>query len=178
MVKVGINGFGRIGRSVLRAALGRSNFQVVAINDLTDSKTLAHLLKYDSLLGTLSAKVEAGENQLVIEGMPIHVFSERDPESISWKSVGADIVIESTGLFTDKAKAEVHITNGGAKRVIISAPGKNDDITVVIHECCQREYENQILKLETQKRDLRVKVAVNRRQIQTHSNPLKFRVPA
>ena len=132
MVKVGINGFGRIGRNVLRAALGRSNFQVVAINDLTDSKTLAHLLKYDSLLGTLPAKVEAGENQLVIESTPIHVFSERDPGSISWKSVGADIVIESTGLFTDKAKAEVHITKGGAKRVIVSAPGKNDDITVVM----------------------------------------------
>src|SRR3984885_372128 len=132
MVKVGINGFGRIGRNVLRAALGRSDFQVVAINDLTDSKTLAHLLKYDSLLGTLPAKIEAGENQLVIEGTPIHVFSERDPGSISWKSVGADIVIESTGLFTDKAKAEVHITKGGAKRVIISAPGKNDDITLVM----------------------------------------------
>jgi glyceraldehyde 3-phosphate dehydrogenase len=132
MVKVGINGFGRIGRNVLRAALGRSDFQVVAINDLTDSKTLAHLLKYDSLLGTLPAKVEAGENQLVIEGTPIHVFSERDPGSISWKSVGADIVIESTGLFTDKARAEVHITKGGAKRVIVSAPAKNDDITVVM----------------------------------------------
>jgi glyceraldehyde 3-phosphate dehydrogenase len=132
MVKVGINGFGRIGRNVLRAALGRSDFQVVAINDLTDSKTLAHLLKYDSLLGTLPAKVEAGENQLVIEGRPIRVFSERDPGSISWRSVGADLVIEATGFFTDKAKAEVHITNGGAKRVIISAPGKNDDITVVM----------------------------------------------
>jgi glyceraldehyde 3-phosphate dehydrogenase len=132
MVKVGINGFGRIGRNVLRAALGQSDFQVVAINDLTDSKTLAHLLKYDSLLGTLPAEVEAGEGQLVIEGRPIRVFSERDPGSISWKSVGADVVIEATGFFTDKAKAEVHITNGGAKRVIISAPGKNDDITVVM----------------------------------------------
>jgi glyceraldehyde 3-phosphate dehydrogenase len=132
MVKVGINGFGRIGRNVLRAALGRSSFQVVGINDLTDSKTLAHLLKYDSLLGTLPAKVEAGENQLVIEGTPIRVFSERDPGSISWKSVNADIVIEATGLFTDKANAEVHITKGGAKRVIISAPGNNDDITVVM----------------------------------------------
>ena len=132
MIKVGINGFGRIGRNVLRAGLGRSDFQVLAINDLTDSKTLAHLLKYDSLLGTLPAKVEAGENQLVIEGTPIRVFSERDPGSISWKSVNADIVIEATGLFTDKADAEVHITKGGAKRVIISAPGKNDDITVVM----------------------------------------------
>ena len=132
MVKVGINGFGRIGRNVLRAALGRSDFQVVAINDLTDSKTLAHLLKYDSLLGSLPAKVEAGENQLVIEGRPTRVFSERDPGSISWKSVDTDIVIEATGFFTDRAKAEVHITNGGAKRVIISAPGKNDDITVVM----------------------------------------------
>jgi glyceraldehyde 3-phosphate dehydrogenase len=132
MVKVGINGFGRIGRNVLRAALGRSGFQVVAINDLTDSKTLAHLLKYDSLSGTLPAKVAAGDNQLEVEGTPIRVYSERDPGAISWKSVGADIVIEATGFFTDRAKAEVHITRGGAKRVIISAPGKNEDITVVM----------------------------------------------
>lgn len=132
MVKVGINGFGRIGRNVLRAALGRSDFQIVAINDLTDSKTLAHLLKYDSLLGTLPAEVEAGESQLTVDGSAIRVFSERDPGAIPWKSVGAEIVIEATGFFTDKAKAEVHISKGGAKRVIISAPGKNDDITVVM----------------------------------------------
>lgn len=132
MVSVGINGFGRIGRNVLRAALGRSDFQVVAINDLTDSKTLAHLLKYDSLLGTLPAKVEAGEGMLAVDGRPIRVFSERDPGAIPWKSVGVDIVIEATGFFTDKAKAEVHISKGGAKRVIISAPGKNEDITVVM----------------------------------------------
>ena len=132
MVSVGINGFGRIGRNVLRAALGRSDFQVVAINDLTDSKTLAHLLKYDSLLGTLPAKVEAGEGTLAVDGRPIRVFSERDPGAIPWKSVGVDIVIEATGFFTDKAKAEVHISKGGAKRVIISAPGKNEDITVVM----------------------------------------------
>jgi len=132
MVKVGINGFGRIGRNVLRAALGRSDFQVEAINDLTDSKTLAHLLKYDSLSGTLAAKVEAGEGRLLIDGKPIRVFSERDPGAIPWKSVGVDIVIEATGFFTDRSKAEVHIVKGGAKRVIISAPGKNDDITVVM----------------------------------------------
>jgi glyceraldehyde 3-phosphate dehydrogenase len=132
MVKVGINGFGRIGRNVLRAALDRSDFQVEAINDLTDSKTLAHLLKYDSLSGALAAKVEAGEGRLVIDGRPIRVFSERDPGAISWKSVGVDIVIEATGFFTDRSKAEVHIVKGGAKRVIISAPGKNDDITVVM----------------------------------------------
>jgi len=132
MVKVGINGFGRIGRNVLRAALGRSDFQVEAINDLTDSKTLAHLLKYDSLSGTLTAKVEAGEGRLLIDGRPIRVFSERDPGAIPWKSVGVDIVIEATGFFTDRSKAELHIMKGGAKRVIISAPGKNDDITVVM----------------------------------------------
>lgn len=132
MARVGINGFGRIGRNVLRAALGRSDFQVVAINDLTDSKTLAHLLKYDSLLGTLPAKVEADKGMLAIDGRPIRVFSERDPGAIPWNSVGVDIVIEATGFFTDKAKAEAHITKGGAKRVIISAPGKNDDITVVM----------------------------------------------
>ncbi len=132
MVKVGINGFGRIGRNVLRAALGRNDFQVEAINDLTDSKTLAHLLKYDSLSGTLAAKVEADEGRLLIDGRPIRVFSERDPGAIPWKSVGVDIVIEATGFFTDRSKAEAHIVKGGAKRVIISAPGKNDDITVVM----------------------------------------------
>ncbi|MCT4704244.1 type I glyceraldehyde-3-phosphate dehydrogenase [Enterobacteriaceae bacterium H20N1] len=132
MVKVGINGFGRIGRNVLRAALGRNDFQVVAINDLTDSKTLAHLLKYDSLQGTLAASVEASEGQLLLDGKAIRVFSERDPGAIPWSSVGVELVIEATGFFTDKAKAEVHITKGGAKRVILSAPGKNDDITVVM----------------------------------------------
>ena len=132
MVKVGINGFGRIGRNVLRAALGRDDFQVVAINDLTDSKTLAHLLKYDSLSGTLQASVEAGNNQLVVDGKTIRVFSERDPAAIAWSSVGVDVVIEATGFFTEKAKAEVHITRGGAKRVIISAPGKDDDLTIVM----------------------------------------------
>ncbi|MCU5774805.1 type I glyceraldehyde-3-phosphate dehydrogenase [Erwiniaceae bacterium BAC15a-03b] len=132
MVKVGINGFGRIGRNVLRAALGRDDFQVVAINDLTDSKTLAHLLKYDSLLGKLPAPVEAAEGQLVVDGKTIRVFSERDPSLIPWSSVGVEIVIEATGFFTEKAKAEVHISKGGAKRVIISAPGKDDDITVVM----------------------------------------------
>jgi glyceraldehyde 3-phosphate dehydrogenase len=132
MVKVGINGFGRIGRNVLRAALGRNDFQVVAINDLTDSKTLAHLLKYDSLQGTLAASVDASEGQLLVDGKTIHVFSERDPGAIAWSSVGVDLVIEATGFFTDKAKAEVHITKGGAKRVILSAPGKDDDITVVM----------------------------------------------
>ncbi|WJV64570.1 type I glyceraldehyde-3-phosphate dehydrogenase [Pectobacteriaceae bacterium C52] len=132
MVKVGINGFGRIGRNVLRAALGRNDFQVVAINDLTDSKTLAHLLKYDSLSGTLKANVEAGEGQLLVDGKAIRVFSERDPAAIPWSSVGVDIVIEATGFFTEKAKAEVHIIKGGAKRVIISAPAKNDDITIVM----------------------------------------------
>lgn len=131
MVKVGINGFGRIGRNVLRAALGRSDFEVVAINDLTDSKTLAHLLKYD----TLPAPWRPGgsRRQPAVAGRPADpgVFaarSRRDP----WSSVGVDVVIEATGFFTDKAKAEVHITHGGAKRVIISAPAKNDDITIVM----------------------------------------------
>ncbi|MEC5318712.1 type I glyceraldehyde-3-phosphate dehydrogenase [Brenneria populi subsp. brevivirga] len=132
MVNVGINGFGRIGRNVLRAALGNRDFRVVAINDLTDSKTLAHLLKYDSLSGVLLASVEAGEGQLIVDGEPVRIFSERDPGAIPWRSVGVDIVIEATGFFTDRAQAEAHITKGGAKRVIISAPGKNDDITVVM----------------------------------------------
>ena len=132
MVKVGINGFGRIGRNVLRAALGSADVQIVAINDLTDSKTLAHLLKHDSLLGTLPVPVEAAEGELKVDGKPVRVFSERDPAAIPWSSVGVEIVIEATGFFTDREKAEVHITHGGAKRVIISAPGKNDDLTIVL----------------------------------------------
>ncbi|MEE6801434.1 type I glyceraldehyde-3-phosphate dehydrogenase [Escherichia coli O8:H10] len=132
MVKVGINGFGRIGRNVLRAALGNADVQIVAINDLTDSKTLAHLLKHDSLLGTLPVPVEAVEGELKVDGKPVRVFSERDPAAIPWSSVGVEIVIEATGFFTDREKAEVHITHGGAKRVIISAPGKNDDLTIVL----------------------------------------------
>ncbi|WP_313574543.1 glyceraldehyde 3-phosphate dehydrogenase NAD-binding domain-containing protein, partial [Pseudescherichia sp.] len=102
MVKVGINGFGRIGRNVLRAALGNADVQIVAINDLTDSKTLAHLLKHDSLLGTLPVPVEAAEGELKVDGKPVRVFSERDPAAIPWSSVGVEIVIEATGFFTDR----------------------------------------------------------------------------
>ena len=132
MVKVGINGFGRIGRNVLRAALGNADVEIVAINDLTDSKTLAHLLKYDSLSGTLPVPVEAGEGELRVDGKTIRVFSERDPAAIPWREVSAEIVIEATGFFTDREKAAIHISSGGAKRVIISAPGKNDDLTIVL----------------------------------------------
>lgn len=132
MIKVGINGFGRIGRNVFRAALGSSDIDIVAINDLTDSKTLAHLLKHDSLLGRLPAEVSAGDGELRIDGKPVRVFSERDPANIRWREVGVDIIIEATGFFTERDKAAVHITHGGAKRVIISAPGKNDDLTIVM----------------------------------------------
>lgn len=132
MVKVGINGFGRIGRNVLRAALGNPDIQIVAINDLTDSKTLAHLLKYDSLLGTLPVAVEAADGELSVDGQPVIVYSERDPALIPWRDAGVDIVIEATGFFTEREKAAVHIHSGGAKRVIISAPGKNDDLTIVM----------------------------------------------
>ncbi|MGU6061480.1 type I glyceraldehyde-3-phosphate dehydrogenase [Enterobacter hormaechei] len=132
MVKVGINGFGRIGRNVLRAALGNPDLQIVAINDLTDSKTLAHLLKYDSLLGMLPVPVEAADGALQVDGQRITVFSERDPANIPWKDADVEVVIEATGFFTERDKAAVHITSGGAKRVIISAPAKNDDLTVVM----------------------------------------------
>ncbi|HHG8772818.1 TPA: type I glyceraldehyde-3-phosphate dehydrogenase [Raoultella planticola] len=132
MVKVGINGFGRIGRNVLRAALGNPDIQIVAINDLTDSKTLAHLLKYDSLLGTLPVSVEAADGRLRVDGQPVVVYSERDPARIPWRDAEVDIVIEATGFFTEREKAAVHIDRGGAKRVIISAPGKNDDLTIVM----------------------------------------------
>ncbi|REK52446.1 MAG: type I glyceraldehyde-3-phosphate dehydrogenase [Thermobacillus sp.] len=131
MVKVGINGFGRIGRNVFRAALNNPNVEVVAINDLTDTKTLAHLLKYDTTHGTLNATVEAKEGAIVVNGKEIKVFSERDPGALPWGEYGVEIVVESTGIFTAKEKAEAHL-KGGAKKVIISAPATNEDITIVM----------------------------------------------
>lgn len=131
MVKVGINGFGRIGRNVFRAALNNPEVEIVAINDLTDVNTLAHLLKYDTTHGKLDADVKAGEAALIVNGKSVKVFSERDPANLPWASVGAEIVVESTGIFTAKEKAEAHL-KGGAKKVIISAPATNEDITVVM----------------------------------------------
>ncbi|MCL6562151.1 MAG: type I glyceraldehyde-3-phosphate dehydrogenase [Firmicutes bacterium] len=132
MVRVGINGFGSIGRRFLRIALAQRDFEVVAINDLTDAKTLAHLLKYDSNYGPLAEAVYAEGDHLVVGPWRARVFRERDPERIPWAQEGVDLVIESTGLFTDAAKARAHIDAGGAKRVIISAPAKGEDITVVL----------------------------------------------
>jgi glyceraldehyde 3-phosphate dehydrogenase len=131
MVKVGINGFGRIGRNVFRAALNNPEVEIVAVNDLTDVKTLAHLLKYDTTHGTLDAKVEVGEGSIIVNGKNIKVFAERDPGNLPWGSVGAEIVIESTGIFTSKEKASLHL-KGGAKKVIISAPATDEDITIVL----------------------------------------------
>lgn len=131
MVKVGINGFGRIGRNVFRAALDNKDVEIVAINDLTDVKTLAHLLKYDTTHGKFNATVEAKEGALVVNGKEVKVFAERNPENLPWSSVGAEIVVESTGIFTAKEKAEAHL-KGGAKKVIISAPATNEDITIVM----------------------------------------------
>jgi glyceraldehyde 3-phosphate dehydrogenase len=130
-VKVGINGFGRIGRNVLRASLKDPNLEFVAVNDLTDPKTLAHLLKYDSVLGNLESKVTAGADSISIDGKTIKVFAEKDPAKLPWGSVGAQVVVESTGRFTDANDAKKHI-QGSVKKVIISAPAKNEDITVVL----------------------------------------------
>ena len=130
-VKVGINGFGRIGRNVLRTALGSSDIDFVAVNDLTDTKTLAHLLKYDSVLGNLDHEITATENGIKVGPEEFRVFSQRDPAAIDWESVGAEIVIESTGLFTKAEDAKKHL-KGGVKKVIISAPAKNEDITIVL----------------------------------------------
>lgn len=131
-VKVGINGFGRIGRNVFRAALHRADVEIVAVNDMTDADTLAMLLKFDSVHGRLDADVRADVNAIVVNGRRIEVLAERDPGNIPWEKLGVDVVIESTGIFTDKAKAEVHITRGGAKKVIISAPAKHEDVTIVM----------------------------------------------
>lgn len=130
-VKVGINGFGRIGRNFLRASKGIKGFEIVAINDLTDAPTLAHLLKYDSIHGIFDAEVSAKENALVVDGREVKVTAECAPELIPWKSLGVDIVVESTGHFTDREKAAKHIA-AGAQRVIISAPAKEPDITVCL----------------------------------------------
>lgn len=128
-VKVAINGFGRIGRNVFRAAQNTSEFEIVAINDLTNPQTLAHLLKYDSIHGILSADVSAADNSIQCGGKSIKVFSERDPAALPWKELGVDIVIESTGFFTNGKDAGKHI-QAGARKVIISAPGKEVDLTV------------------------------------------------
>jgi glyceraldehyde 3-phosphate dehydrogenase len=130
-VKVGINGFGRIGRNVLRAALGNPEIEFVAVNDLTSPATLAHLLKYDSILGNLKNEVTAGEGFIAVDGKKIKVFSERDPAKLDWASVGAQIVVESTGFFTDANKAKAHLGTT-VKKVIISAPASNEDITLVL----------------------------------------------
>jgi len=130
-VKVGINGFGRIGRNVLRAALGDAAIEFVAVNDITDPKTLAHLLKYDSVLGILDADIGHGEDCVLVNGKSIRVFKVKDPAEIDWPSLGAQVVVESTGLFTDANQAKKHL-RGSVKKVIISAPAKNEDITVVL----------------------------------------------
>jgi len=130
-IKVGINGFGRIGRNVLRAALKDPNLEFVAVNDLTEPKTLAHLLKYDSVLGNLPNQVTAGSDCIQIDGKNIRVFKEKDPAALPWESVGAQVVIESTGRFTDANDAKKHL-RGPVKKVIISAPAKNEDVTLVL----------------------------------------------
>ncbi len=133
-VQIGINGFGRIGRLVFRTIKERhpNEIEVVAVNDLFDPATNAHLLKYDSTYGKYPGTVEVQDGDLVIDGKTIKVTAERDPAAIKWKDMGVDIVIESTGLFTDATKAKAHIESGGAKKVIISAPAKNEDITIVL----------------------------------------------
>lgn len=131
-IRVGINGFGRIGRNVFRAAMKRNDVEIVAVNDLTDAHTLAHLLKYDSIHGVLEVEVEGRGDSIFVGGKEIKVLAEKDPAMLPWAELGVDIVVESTGRFTDKAKAMAHIDGGGAKKVIISAPAKGEDITIVM----------------------------------------------
>jgi glyceraldehyde 3-phosphate dehydrogenase len=132
-VRVGINGFGRIGRNVVRAAkkMGITELDFVAVNDLTDTKTLAHLLKYDSVHGRYPGSVEAREGALVVDGDEMKVLSEKDPAKLPWRDLGVDLVLESTGRFTDRDQAALHL-NGGAKKVVISAPARKEDITIVV----------------------------------------------
>ena len=130
-IKVGINGFGRIGRNIMRVAMGHPDIDVVAVNDLTDTATLAHLLKYDSILGNLKADIAAAGDTITVDGDAFKVFAQKDPAALPWKDLGVDVVFESTGKFTDKDGASKHIA-GGAKRVIITAPGKKVDGSFVM----------------------------------------------
>lgn len=132
--KIGINGFGRIGRNAFKVIIDKyeNELEVTAVNDLTDAKTLAHLLKYDSVFGKFEGTVEAAENALIVNRREVKILAERDPANINWKELGVDIVLEATGLFTAREKAEVHITKGGAKKVIITAPARGEDITIVL----------------------------------------------
>ncbi|MFH1287543.1 MAG: type I glyceraldehyde-3-phosphate dehydrogenase [bacterium] len=130
-IKIAINGFGRIGRNFLRAASDKKEFEIVAINDLANASVLAHLLKYDSVHRIFGKEVKVQDNDILVDGRKIKVISEKDITKLPWKDLGVDVVIESTGLFTDKEKAQVHLANG-AKKVIISAPAKNPDITIVL----------------------------------------------
>ncbi len=131
-VRVGINGFGRIGRNFFRAVQASgADIEIVGVNDLTDNKTLAHLLKYDSILGRLAGEVSSGQDEITVDGHSFKALAERDPSALKWGDLGADVVIESTGFFTDATKARAHV-DGGAKKVIISAPAKNEDLTVVM----------------------------------------------
>ena len=130
-LKVGINGFGRIGRNIMRAALGRADIDFVAVNDITDAKTLAHLLKYDSVLGNLTATIEAREGAIAVNGDEFKVLSVKDPGQLPWKDLGVDVVFECTGKFTKRDDAAKHLA-AGAKKVIITAPAKNPDVTVVL----------------------------------------------
>jgi glyceraldehyde 3-phosphate dehydrogenase len=130
-VKIAINGFGRIGRLVYRAGYKNKDVEFVAINDVADAKTLAHLLKYDSVHGTMNADIKAGNNSIIVDGKEVKTFALRDPEALPWKDLGVDVVLESTGKFTDKAGAEKHL-KAGARKVVISAPAKGPDVTVVL----------------------------------------------
>ncbi len=131
-VRVGINGFGRIGRNVFRAAAASgADIEIVGVNDLTDNATLAHLLKYDSILGRFPGEVSSTEDEITVDGKSFKAFAERDPSALPWGEIGADVVIESTGIFTNADKAKVHL-EGGAKKVVISAPATNEDVTIVL----------------------------------------------
>lgn len=132
-VRVGINGFGRIGRNFFRAVQASgADIEIVGVNDLTDNATLAHLLKYDSILGPLGTEVTSTDDAIIVGGTEIKAFAERDPAALGWGDLGVDVVVESTGFFTDATKARAHVDGGGAKKVIISAPASNEDVTIVM----------------------------------------------
>jgi len=182
MANYGINGFGRIGRNVLRAMTQKQVERVRAINDLTDTKTLAHLLKWDSVHGKFDGEIGHDEENIVVRGHKIKIFKERDPGNLPWKKLGVDVVLESTGFFTARDKAELHISKAGAKRVLISAPAKNPDATRSgeAHHCFQRELHDQLPRASGKSvaRQVWYRARIHEHDPQLHQRPAHSRFSA
>ena len=192
MANYAINGFGRIGRNVLRAMTQKQVERIRAINDLTDTHTLAHLLKWDSVHGKFDGEIAYDDENIIVRGHKIKILKERDPANLPWKKLGVDVVLESTGFFTSRDKAELHVSKAGAKRVLISAPAKNPDVTICMgvnddlydpekaQNCFKRELHDQLPRAhgEGLERQIRDRAWIHEHDPQLHQRPAHSRFPA